>query len=134
KNLIEDHELTGSGASRVLKMLLRKELTGSFHIDIVARRSRTKLDEAIDFPLPLADAKHLRRYTGRQRLIAFSPWQNANRFAHFWPAEGAQNGPVSNDLQAGALEPANATVQESGENAAVRPPLPPPKGAGPAIQ
>ena len=65
EKLVDEYELEGQGNSRTLNILLKKELGGSFGIDIAARRGRGKADATVDFRLPLPDARFLRQHTGK---------------------------------------------------------------------
>ena len=65
KNIVDDHQLSGAGAERVLTILLKKELTGSVTVQVRARAGRARPDEDIEFALPLADSKNVRLYSGQ---------------------------------------------------------------------
>ena len=64
-NIVADHNLVGEGADQKLVVLLKKELTGALRLDLRARAPRDKADQAVDFTLPMADAKHLKLHAGQ---------------------------------------------------------------------
>jgi len=64
-NLVDDHQLKGSGATRKLHLLLKKEVAGNVRIDLVARAPRTAPDADVNFDLPLADATDVQLYSGQ---------------------------------------------------------------------
>ena len=68
-NLVDDHQLTGQGRTRTVSILLKREVTGTVQLDLLARVDRGGADEPIDFALPLADATNLRLYTGQVMLL-----------------------------------------------------------------
>jgi len=67
-NVVDDHQLTGRGKGRKLAILLKRELTGSFHVDLIARADRPAEDADVDFDLPLPDAEYLQLYSGQLML------------------------------------------------------------------
>ncbi len=67
--IVDDHQLKGAGDSRKLSILLKKEQTGSFDIDISAERNRADAQAEIDFRLPLAGAEHVQLYQGQLILL-----------------------------------------------------------------
>ncbi|MFB3894610.1 MAG: hypothetical protein ACE15C_21625 [Phycisphaerae bacterium] len=62
--VVDDFQLAGAGATRTLTILLKKEMTGPFAIDLTARVARTEPTAPVDFVLPLADARNLQQFTG----------------------------------------------------------------------
>ena len=68
--VVDEYELEGQGDSRTLNILLKKELSGSFGIDVVAHSGREKADQAVDFRLPLPDVRFLRQHTGKVVLMS----------------------------------------------------------------
>jgi hypothetical protein len=54
EQVVDDHELKGQGASRELYVLLKKEQTGDFDIEILAQAEREDAEAKVDFELPLA--------------------------------------------------------------------------------
>lgn len=68
-SLVDDHQLVGSGRARRLNILLRQEVSGSIKLELAARAPRPAADAPVDFPLPLADAKDLRLYSGQVVLL-----------------------------------------------------------------
>ncbi len=67
--IVDDYQLKGAGDSRKLSILLKKEQTGSFDIDISAERDRADAQEEIDFRLPLAGAEDVQLYQGQLILL-----------------------------------------------------------------
>ena len=64
-NIVDDHELSGTGNTRKLNITLKRELTGSFTLDLVLRASRRAADAPVDFILPAAAKANLHLYTGQ---------------------------------------------------------------------
>jgi hypothetical protein len=62
---VDDHQLSGKGATRTLTVLLKREMTGRFSIILKARRDRTSPDAPVEFALPLPDATNLHLYNGQ---------------------------------------------------------------------
>jgi len=69
ENIVDDYQLKGEGADRVLHILLKKENTGGFSLHIVAFADRAAADADVDFSLPLADAENLQLYQGKLILL-----------------------------------------------------------------
>ncbi len=67
--IVDDHQLKGEGDARKLSILLKKEQTGSFDIDISAERDRADAQAEIDFRLPLAGAEDVQLHQGRLILL-----------------------------------------------------------------
>jgi len=67
--IVEDHKLTGRGRTRQLDIMLRKEVTGSIDLNMVARAPRARPDELVSFDLPLADKNNLQLYSGQLVLL-----------------------------------------------------------------
>ncbi len=67
-SVVDDHQLTGKGTDRVLSILLKREVSGSVALDIVARTPRAKRDDPVAFALPLPEAENLHLYTGQLML------------------------------------------------------------------
>ena len=67
--IVDDHQLKGTGDDRKLSILLKKEQTGSFDINISAERDRAGAQEEIDFRLPLAGAEDVQLYQGQLILL-----------------------------------------------------------------
>ncbi|MHC4463936.1 MAG: hypothetical protein ACYS30_21250 [Planctomycetota bacterium] len=67
--LVDDYQLKGKGDERTLHILLKREKTGEFALNIVARAERAEPEAAVDFTLPLADAKDLQLYQGQLILL-----------------------------------------------------------------
>jgi hypothetical protein len=63
--VVDDHQLSGKGATRTLTVLLKKEMTGRFSIALRARNNRTSPDAPVEFALPLPDATNLHLYNGQ---------------------------------------------------------------------
>ena len=63
--IVHDYELVGKGAGRVINITLKRELTGTFALDLFARTTRDAADGDVKFTLPQPDAKNLHNYTGR---------------------------------------------------------------------
>jgi hypothetical protein len=63
--IVHDYELVGKGADRTVNITLKRELSGSFVLDLFARTTRDAPDGEVKFALPLPDAKNLHNYTGR---------------------------------------------------------------------
>jgi|GEM_PF-1436395 len=64
-NIVHDYELAGKGDDRAINITLKRELSGSFALDLFARAARDAPDGDVKFTLPLPDAKNLHNYTGR---------------------------------------------------------------------
>jgi len=64
-NIVHDYELTGKGADRTVNITLKRELTGNFSLDLMARTSRDAPDGDVKFTLPQPDAKNLHNYSGQ---------------------------------------------------------------------
>ena len=69
ENLVDDFMLKGSGKNRVLQILFKKERSGSFDLEFVARSDRADPEDAIDFKLPLPDHNNLQLYQGQLILL-----------------------------------------------------------------
>ena len=67
--VVDDHQVSGEGRDRVVKVLLKREMMGPVKLQLAARAPRGAADEAIDFALPLADAENLRLYSGQVVLL-----------------------------------------------------------------
>ena len=67
-NLVDDYQLSGKGAKRMLNILLKREVTGNVQLALHARAPRKVPDEPVKFVLPKADPKNLRLYSGQLRL------------------------------------------------------------------
>ena len=67
--LVDDYQLKGKGDERKLHILLKSENTGEFTLNLVARAERADAEAAVDFTLPLADAKDLQLYQGQLILL-----------------------------------------------------------------
>ena len=67
--IVDDYQWKGAGDSRKLSILLKKEQTGAFDIDIRAGRNRGDAEEEIDFRLPLAGAEDVQLYQGQLILL-----------------------------------------------------------------
>jgi hypothetical protein len=67
--VVDDHQLKGEGATRELHILLKREMTGAFDLEMVARAGRAQPETPVDFSLPLADAKDLQLYRGQLILL-----------------------------------------------------------------
>jgi len=64
-NIVHDYELVGKGPDRTVNITLKRELTGTFALDLFARTTRDAPDGDVKFTLPLPDEKNLHNYTGR---------------------------------------------------------------------
>ena len=69
ENIVDDHQLKGQGADRMLHILLRKENTGQFALSVTAFVVRQAPDANVDFVLPLADVNDLQLYQGKLTLM-----------------------------------------------------------------
>jgi len=69
RDLVDDYQLKGSGQTRTLHVLLKKEMAGEFDLMLIARADRTQADSPVDFALPLADANDLQLYQGQLMLL-----------------------------------------------------------------
>ncbi|MHC4483367.1 MAG: hypothetical protein ACYSW4_07435, partial [Planctomycetota bacterium] len=67
--VVDDHQLKGEGATRELHILLKREMTGAFDLEMVARAGRAQPETPVDFSLPLADARDLQLYRGQLILL-----------------------------------------------------------------
>jgi hypothetical protein len=67
--LVDDYQLKGSGDTRVLHVLLRREKIGEFELTVAAEAERTEAEGLVDFVLPLADANDLQSYQGQLILL-----------------------------------------------------------------
>jgi len=67
--LVDDYRLDGSGQTRVLHVLLRREKIGEFELTLAASTDRTEPEGLVDFVLPLADANDLQSYQGQLVLL-----------------------------------------------------------------
>jgi hypothetical protein len=67
--LVDDHQLTGSGQARILHVLLKAEKTGEFDLQLTAHAERPQPELPVDFSLPLADAENLQLYQGQLTLL-----------------------------------------------------------------
>ncbi|MBL7184919.1 MAG: hypothetical protein ISS70_01225, partial [Phycisphaerae bacterium] len=67
--LVDDYQLKGSGDTRVLHILLRREKIGEFELTLAAEAERTQAEGPVDFVLPLADANDLQSYQGQLLLL-----------------------------------------------------------------
>ncbi len=63
-SLVDDFRLAGEGPDRKLKVLLRKELLGTFQLNLLARAPRSTIDQPVNFVLPQADRSGLKLYAG----------------------------------------------------------------------
>ena len=63
--IVHDYELAGKGDDRTVNITLKRELTGTFALDLFARTTRDAPDGDVKFTLPLPDAKNLHNCTGR---------------------------------------------------------------------
>ncbi|MHC4215102.1 MAG: hypothetical protein ACYSWP_17210, partial [Planctomycetota bacterium] len=73
RNLVDDHQLKGSGGDRVLSILLRAEKTGEIQLELEAEAQRETTESPVEFVLPLGDANNLQLYQGQ--LIILLPEQ-----------------------------------------------------------
>jgi hypothetical protein len=64
-DLVDDHQVSGTGGDRTLRVLLKREVTGSVQLTLAARAPRVDAAAKVDFALPLADAENLRLYSGQ---------------------------------------------------------------------
>ena len=71
--LVDDHQLTGQGSDRKLTILLNRELSGSFQLQLVARAKRDQPQADVNFVLPLADPQNVHLYSGQ--LLLYLPEQ-----------------------------------------------------------
>jgi len=67
--LVDDHQLKGRGDARTLHILLKRENTGDFVLQLAAHADRTQPQAKLDFSLPLADANDLHLYRGQLILL-----------------------------------------------------------------
>ncbi len=67
--LVDDYQLKGKGKERLLHILLKRENTGEFELNLLARAERAEPQAPVDFTLPLADAKDLQLYQGQLMLL-----------------------------------------------------------------
>lgn len=67
--LVDDYRLNGSGRTRVLHVLLRREKIGEFELTLAAAADRAEPEGPVDFVLPLADANDLQSYQGQLVLL-----------------------------------------------------------------
>ncbi len=67
--LVDDYRLNGSGQTRVLHVLLRREKIGEFELTLTAAADRSQPEGPVDFVLPLADANDLQSYQGQLMLL-----------------------------------------------------------------
>jgi hypothetical protein len=72
-NIVDDYELKGEGDDRKLHILLKREQTGSFDIELTGSAPRADVEADVDFTLPLADMADVRLYRGQ--LILQMPEQ-----------------------------------------------------------
>jgi len=63
--LVDDYELTGTGADRRLRVTLKREISGNFTLNAKLRRPRAKPDAEVDVTLPAPAKEHLQLYSGR---------------------------------------------------------------------
>jgi hypothetical protein len=68
-HLVDDHQLKGQGDTRLLHVLLKRENTGEFHLDLLARADRPQPEADVNLALPLADANDLQLYRGELILL-----------------------------------------------------------------
>lgn len=71
--VVDDFQMSGKGADRVMNILLKKEMQGPVVIEVTARQPRAALDSPVDFSLPLPDAKNLQQYSGQ--VVLYLPDQ-----------------------------------------------------------
>lgn len=64
KDVVEDYRIDGKGDQRTLNILLKKERTGQFTIDISAYSSDSEPDQKIRFSLPSPDKRFLDNHYG----------------------------------------------------------------------
>lgn len=69
RNLVDDHQLKGSGGDRVLSILLRAEKTGTIELELEAEAQRETTESPVEFILPLADANNLQLYQGQLIIL-----------------------------------------------------------------
>ncbi len=69
ETLVDDYQLTGEGAARKLHILLKREKTGEFELELTARADRTESEGVVDFILPLPDANDLQLCQGQLLLL-----------------------------------------------------------------
>ncbi|MCK4291737.1 MAG: hypothetical protein KAY65_00965 [Planctomycetes bacterium] len=69
RDLVDDYQLKGSGRTRILHILLKREKAGEFDLTLVARAERADPEDPVDFALPLADANDLQLYQGQLMLL-----------------------------------------------------------------
>jgi len=69
RDLVDDYQLKGSGQTRILHVLLKREKIGDFDLTLIARADRAEPEGAVDFTLPLADANDLQLYQGQLMLL-----------------------------------------------------------------
>ena len=68
-NLVDDHQVKQEGAQRVLHILLKSERSGSFNLDLAARADRQDAAAAVNFTIPLAEARDVQLYQGQIILL-----------------------------------------------------------------
>jgi len=68
KSIVDDFQVKGEGDKRLLHVLLKKEHTGAFDIELSARSNRKSPDESVEFVLPRAD-KAVQFYSGQVVLM-----------------------------------------------------------------
>ena len=68
-SIVHDYELAGKGADRVVNITLKRELAGTFALELQARTARKAPDEEIKFALPQPDPKNLHNYNGQLTLF-----------------------------------------------------------------
>ncbi len=69
RDLVDDYQLKGSGRTRILHILLKREKAGEFDLTLAARTERAQPEGKVDFALPLADANDLQLYQGQFMLL-----------------------------------------------------------------
>jgi len=67
-SIVHDYELTGKGAQRSVNITLKRELSGTFVLELHARSVRKAPDGDVEFVLPQPDAKNLHNYRGQLTL------------------------------------------------------------------
>ncbi len=63
--LVDNYQIKQGHKSPVIHVLLKKELTGKFALDLLAHAERTQPDEAINFTLPTSHKDNLKLYRGQ---------------------------------------------------------------------
>ncbi len=66
--LVDDYQVGVVDGERELQVLLKKEQTGQFELDLVARAARDAGDEVLDFELPLPEEGGLQLHQGQLML------------------------------------------------------------------